>query len=64
MNEKLRSSPRHSENFETRSLPTLTHCFPRNFTFYVAHPMRSIREPAASRVAAATGHGESVRWRI
>jgi hypothetical protein len=27
---------------ETRSLPTLTHCFPRNFTFYVAHPIRSI----------------------
>src|SRR6266487_6159691 len=44
MNEKLRSSPRHSENFETRSLPPLTHCFPRNFTFYVSHPIRSIRE--------------------
>jgi hypothetical protein len=27
---------------ETRSLPTLAHCFPRNFTFYVAHPIRSI----------------------
>ena len=29
---------------ETPSLPTLTHCFPRNFTFYVAHPIRSIHE--------------------
>ena len=27
---------------ETRSLPTLTHCFPRSFTFYVAHPIHSI----------------------
>ena len=33
-------------SIETRSLPTLTHCFPRNFTFYVAHPIRSIREQA------------------
>jgi hypothetical protein len=39
----------NSESFETRSLPTLTHCFPRNFTFYVAHPIRSIREQAAQR---------------
>jgi hypothetical protein len=31
-------------NVETRSLPTLTHCFPRNFTFYVPHPIRSIRK--------------------
>jgi hypothetical protein len=28
---------------ETRSLPALAHCFPRSFTFYVAHPIRSIR---------------------
>src|SRR5262249_9678195 len=28
---------------ETRSLPTLAHCFPRSFTFYLAHPVRSIR---------------------
>jgi len=27
---------------ETRSLPTLTYCYPRSFTFYVAHPFRSI----------------------
>jgi len=27
---------------ETRSLPTLTHCFPRSFAFYVAQPIRSI----------------------
>jgi RimJ/RimL family protein N-acetyltransferase len=25
--------------FETRSLPTLTRCYPRSFTFYVAHPI-------------------------
>jgi hypothetical protein len=25
-------------------LPTLTHCFPSNFTFYVSYPIRSIRE--------------------
>jgi putative endonuclease len=31
--------------FETRSFPTLPRCFPRSFTFYVAHPVRSIRAP-------------------
>ena len=29
--------------FETRSLPALTRCYPRSFTFYVAPPNRSIR---------------------
>jgi hypothetical protein len=29
--------------FETHSLPTLARCFPRSFTFYVAHPIRSIQ---------------------
>jgi len=29
-------------NVETRSLPTLTHCSPRNFAFYVAFPESSI----------------------
>jgi hypothetical protein len=29
--------------FETRSLPALTCSYPRHFTFYVAHPTRSIR---------------------
>ncbi|MDB6146637.1 MAG: hypothetical protein JWO45_301, partial [Spartobacteria bacterium] len=29
--------------FEIRSLPALTHCFPRSFTFYVALPVRSIQ---------------------
>jgi hypothetical protein len=28
--------------FETRSLPALTRSYPRRFTFYVAHPNRSI----------------------
>jgi hypothetical protein len=28
--------------FETRSLPALTRSYPRRFTFYVAHPIRSI----------------------
>ena len=27
---------------ETRSLPALARCYPRSFTFYVAHPARSI----------------------
>ena len=44
----------NSESFETRSLPTLAHCFPRNFTFYVPHPIRSIREQAAQRPTSAT----------
>lgn len=46
----------HTESIETRSLPTLTHCFPRNFTFYVAHPI----PPFASgrrRKAACLAHG-------
>jgi hypothetical protein len=28
--------------YQIRSLPALTHCFPRSFTFYVVHPIRSI----------------------
>jgi hypothetical protein len=31
-------------SIETRSLPTLTRCFPRSFTFYVAPPAISIVE--------------------
>src|SRR5204863_6357375 len=27
--------------FETRSLPALSRSYPRHFTFYVAHPIRS-----------------------
>jgi hypothetical protein len=29
--------------FETHSLPALSRCYPRSFTFYVAHSIRSIR---------------------
>jgi hypothetical protein len=29
-------------SIEIRSLPALAHCFPRSFTFYVAHPARSV----------------------
>jgi hypothetical protein len=29
-------------SIETRSLPTLASCFPRNFAFYVADPISSI----------------------
>src|SRR2546429_8451534 len=38
------STPRPSFSFliETHSLPTLAHCYPRSFTFYVAQPIRSI----------------------
>jgi len=38
--------------FETRSLPALTRSYPRHFTFYVAHPIRSIETrslPALAR---------------
>jgi hypothetical protein len=31
------------EIIETRSQPTLTRSYPRRFTFYVAHPTRSIQ---------------------
>ena len=30
------------KRIEIRSLPALAHCFPCSFTFYVAHPARSI----------------------
>src|SRR5437016_13062572 len=30
-------------DFETRSLPALPRSYPRHFTFYVAHPIRSIQ---------------------
>jgi hypothetical protein len=32
--------------FETRSRPALTRSYPRHFTFYVAHPTRSIQTPS------------------
>jgi hypothetical protein len=38
-----RRARRPMQSIEIRSLPTLTHCFPRSFTFYVAQPKRSIR---------------------
>jgi hypothetical protein len=43
-NRDFRYYRKASKNFliETRSLPTLTHSYPRRFTFYVAHPIRSI----------------------
>src|SRR5207244_5921656 len=34
---------------ETRSLPTLARYYPRSFTFYVAHPIRSIQRFNDSR---------------
>ena len=46
---------RSSRSIETRSLPTLTHCFPRNFTFYVARPSRSILVGPALLVRFAQG---------
>jgi len=48
-------SHRRLRNVETRSLPTLTHCFPRNFTFYVSHPIRSIHEQAGYSEASTIG---------
>src|SRR6266550_1613954 len=35
---------RSHASIETRSLPTLTRCYPRSFTFYVAPPTHSIVE--------------------
>ena len=46
MKEDEQRSTSNSKRIETRSLPTLTQCFPRNFAFYVAHPIRFIREEA------------------
>src|SRR6266536_3175058 len=40
--EKLLSTQRTHFYFETRSPPALTHSYPRRFTFYVTHPIRSI----------------------
>jgi hypothetical protein len=34
--------------FETRWLPALTRSYPRHFTFYVAHPIRSIGDVMAN----------------
>ncbi|MEP7015980.1 MAG: DUF885 domain-containing protein [Verrucomicrobiota bacterium] len=34
--------PNSSFLIETHSLPALARCYPRSFTFYVAHPIRSI----------------------
>jgi hypothetical protein len=40
---KFQSSGFSVSAFETRSLPVLTRSYPRRFTFYVAHPIRSIQ---------------------
>src|SRR5205823_1678171 len=39
-------------SFETRSLPSLTRSYPRRFTFYVAHPIRSIQLSATAPTGA------------
>src|SRR5262245_49509152 len=39
----LLNAPFNDVTIETRSLPTLARCYPRSFTFYVAHPIRSIQ---------------------
>jgi len=38
-------------DFETRSLPALPRSYPRHFTFYVAHPIRSIQRFSISIVS-------------
>jgi hypothetical protein len=38
-----------ASSIETRSPPVFARCFPRSFTFYVAHPVRSIREQVIRR---------------
>src|SRR5438445_11078078 len=42
-----RDKPSRPCSIEIRSLPTLAHCFPRSFTFYVAHPIHSLHQPAS-----------------
>jgi hypothetical protein len=42
MKRSTRAAMMSSTSIETRSLPTLTRSYPRHFTFYVAHPIRSI----------------------
>jgi len=37
------------KRIEIRSLPALTHCFPRSFTFYVVRPAHSILRNTATR---------------
>jgi hypothetical protein len=44
-------SPAPANSIETRSLPTLTRCFPRSFTFYVAPPTHSIVEELQAALA-------------
>ena len=39
-----------------------THCFPRNFTFYVADPICSIRPPLAA--GASFGQAEQAGYRL
>jgi hypothetical protein len=46
-------------SIETRSLPTLTRCFPRSFTFYVAPPTHSIVEALQVTLAPAEPGGIS-----
>src|SRR5438445_13795982 len=42
---------RSHSSIETRSLPTLTRCFPRSFTFYVAPPTLSLVEDLQAALA-------------
>jgi len=47
---------------EIRSLPTLAHCFPRSFTFYVAHPIRSVRRDRPPTSLAKSRNALCILW--
>jgi hypothetical protein len=40
-----------AQEIEIRSLPTLTYCYPRSFTFYVVHPIQAIVEDLQAALA-------------
>jgi hypothetical protein len=50
-------------NVETRSLPTLARRYPRDFTFYVADPISSIRSKRFLRFFAGAHHRELAQAR-
>src|SRR6478672_2808751 len=51
----------NASTFETRSLPTLARSYPRHFTFYVAHPIRSVQRFTCHAVVLTKA--ERITWR-
>ncbi len=57
-----RDKPSRPRPIEIRSLPTLAHCFPRSFTFYVAHPIRSVRRDRPATSLAKSRNALCILW--